>query len=150
MKQCKQKHDDCHNTPTIKSSGQNLAWSATTGNFDTADEAIKSGIKSWFDEAPNGAQSTIDNCCESANGKEVLHFTQMAQDKAIQVGCALSQYTTGEWKNSLMACNYAYPNLQDTPVYVTGGTASGCTSGTNSKFSGLCSTSEQINPNAFD
>lgn len=46
-----------------------------------------------------------------------------------------------------MACNYAYPNLLGTPVYVSGPTASGCTSGTNSKYSGLCSTSEKVNPN---
>ena len=136
MKQCQEKHDECHNTPKIKRSGQNLAWSATTGNFPSAEEAIKSGIKSWFDEKSNGDQSTIDSCCDSANGQEVLHFTQMVQDKAIQVGCAISQYTKGEWKSSLMACNYAVTNLYGTPVYVSGDSASGCKSGTNSKYSG--------------
>ena len=150
MKQCKEKHDQCHNTPSFKSAGQNLAWSATTGNFDTTEEAIKSGIKSWMDEHSNGDQSTIDNCCDSANGKHVLHFTQMAQDNAIQVGCAISQYTNGKWKSSLMACNYAVTNLLGTPVYVTGAPASGCSTGTNSKFSGLCSASEKINPNEAD
>ena len=147
VKQCQEKHDSCHNTPLFKSAGQNLAWTATTGDFPSAEQVIKSGIKSWFDEKSNGDQSTIDSCCDSANGQEVLHFTQMVQDKAIQVGCAISQYTKGEWKSSLMACNYAYPNLTPTPVYALGAPASGCNSGANSRYSGLCSTSEKINPN---
>lgn len=69
------------------------------------------------------------------------------QDNANAVGCAMAQYTDGQWKTSLLACNYARTNIEDLPVYISGPTASQCTTGRNSQFNGLCSLAERIDPN---
>lgn len=44
--------------------------------------------------------------------------------------------------SSLMACNYAVINILTTPVYEEGDAASGCTTGPNPNYPGLCSESE--------
>lgn len=41
-----------------------------------------------------------------------------------------------------MACNYGVGNLIGYPIYQEGPTASGCTSGINPEYTGLCSAEE--------
>jgi hypothetical protein len=74
----------------------------------------------------------------------------LVQEKAVSVGCAMSQYTNGPWKTSLFACNYARTNMINNLVYKRGQTASGCKTGKNPSFQGLCSAGEPINPNSFN
>lgn len=75
--------------------------------------------------------------------KWVGHFTQVVKDDSFKVGCSIAKYSEPSGgKKSLMACNYGVGNLQDHPIYQEGETASGCTSGTNPEYSGLCSENE--------
>lgn len=72
------------------------------------------------------------------------HFTAMAQDRTNRIGCAGSVYNGAE---RLLTCNYAFTNLQGSPVYESGPAASGCKTGTNPNYTNLCSTSEDVDPN---
>lgn len=72
------------------------------------------------------------------------HFTAMAQDRTNRIGCAGSVYNGAE---RLLTCNYAFTNLQGSPVYESGQAASGCKTGTNPDYPNLCSTSEDVDPN---
>lgn len=142
--QCKMKHDQCRSTKKFKYAGQNLALRANSGVFEPLDTLIEKNIKGWYDEVNNAAQSDIDNCCTSKSGKTIGHFIQVVTDRAIQVGCAASQYTHKEWKTSLMTCNYALTNMIGQKVYLSGTTASGCSSGVNPDYPALCKDSEDI------
>lgn len=144
VKRCKMTHDECRSTKDFKYAGQNLAYRANSGAFEPMSSLIEKNVKGWYDEVEFAAQSDIDECCTSKSGKTIGHFTQLVTDRAIQVGCAVARYTDGKWKTSLMACNYAFTNMIGQRVYISGESASGCTSGTNSDFPALCKASEAI------
>lgn len=121
-----------------------MAYRANGGAFEPLDTLIEKNIQGWYDEVNNAAQSDIDKCCTSKSGKTIGHFTQVVTDRAIQVGCAVALYTDKDWKTSLMACNYALTNMIGQKVYITGTTASGCSSGVNPDFPALCKDIESI------
>jgi hypothetical protein len=77
----------------------------------------------------------------------------VVNERSTQVGCALVNYKTTypTWvaKNFLIACNYATGNIQGWPVYKTGTKASGCVSGADSLYPGLCKVTEVIDPNVL-
>lgn len=70
------------------------------------------------------------------------HFTQIVNDEAYKVGCSISKFTENSVRYALMACNYAVSNIRGVPIYGEGETASGCISGINPYYPGLCSTNE--------
>lgn len=144
VKQCKMSHDACHATSAYKFSGQNLGTRSTTGDFEPAGNVTVNVINGWYSEVKDASQADIDKCCNSVSGKTIGHFTVVVTDRATQVGCALSTYTEGIWRTSLMACNYAFTNLVGAKVYKSGETASGCTTGVNSDYPALCSVNEPI------
>jgi hypothetical protein len=75
----------------------------------------------------------------------------MATERTTQVGCGITTFkaTSGSRTANvyLLGCNYASTNLVGWPVYKTGAKASGCTGGADLVYTGLCKTSENINPN---
>lgn len=77
----------------------------------------------------------------------------MIGDKIRRVGCAIATYTNirngTPYNIFLFACNYSYGNVYDDPVYITGTTASGCQTGTNSKYPGLCSIYEVVSSSPY-
>lgn len=80
--------------------------------------------------------------------RQIGHFTQVVRDEAHAVGCAASKYTMTnqgkQMKAILMVCNYSRSNpYKGDKVYVAGPTASGCKTGTNPKYPGLCSQNEK-------
>ncbi|KAL7023012.1 hypothetical protein ACKWTF_012469 [Chironomus riparius] len=138
VKQCEMKHDGCRATEKFPRAGQNLFWTATTGSYKDVNSALTSAVQSWFDEYKLASQSDIDNCCGGGRLSKIGHFLQMAQDRAIAVGCSVSRYTNGKWKTTLVACNYSFGNILDNHVYATGPAASACPKGKNSVFTSLC------------
>lgn len=138
------KHDLCRSTKDYKYAGQNLAYRGNSGDFEPLDSLIEKVVKGWYEEVDNAQQSDIEQCCDSASGKTIGHFTQIVTDRAKQVGCAIAKYTEKQWKTSLMACNYAFTNLNGAKVYTSGITASGCEFGVNPDFPALCSSNELI------
>lgn len=148
-------------------SGQNLAVRSTSG-FLTTEVIIERSMKSWFNEWNLTSVENIRKVGSSTNGWFILniinalkihtflftisrtigHFTAMVTERSTAVGCAISSYSVSGWNNTyLMACNYASTNMRDCSVYRAGSTAIGCVSGRDSKYSGLCSIDEPIDPN---
>ena len=66
------------------------------------------------------------------------------------IGCGMSQYTDADgWRKTLVACNYAAPNMVGASIFVKGPAASECKA-TNPNFSALCAVGEDIDANKFD
>lgn len=59
-----------------------------------------------------------------------------------KVGCAASSDKQGDSYIVWLACDYNYGNMEDSPVYVAGDKASGCTTGANEQWTGLCKPDE--------
>lgn len=146
VKQCKMQHDACRSTDEFRLAGQNLAIRSTFGDPETLEVFIEKVITDWYDESKNAQQSDIDNCCKSASGKTIGHFTQLVTDRATKVGCAITRYSEGTWTNTLIACNYAFTNLNRAKVYTSGAPASSCTLGPNPDYPALCNIKEPIKP----
>lgn len=144
VKQCKMSHDKCRSTAVFKYAGQNLAYRANTGKVEAIDSIIEKVVSDWYGEVKDARQSDINKCCTPASGKVIGHFTQVVVDRATHVGCAISQYTKGKNKTTLVACNYARTNMKNAKIYESGKTASGCTSGVNPQFKALCSKKEKF------
>lgn len=83
--------------------------------------------------------------------RTIGHFTAMMTDRSTDVGCAISSYKgksgTNTFNYYLLACNYASTNILGCPVYKTGSSASSCTLGRDSTFTGLCNVNEPIDAN---
>ncbi|XP_067635240.1 venom allergen-1-like [Eurosta solidaginis] len=140
VKQCQRKHDDCRNTNTFRQSGQNLV---RTGTLNVP-EMLHKAIKLWYNEISSVQMSQINSYPEGYISG-IGRFTLMITDRNIRVGCAAATYkaTATNMRSFLMACNYATTNIANRPIYKTCPTAaSDCTTGTNIRYTNLCSTSE--------
>ena len=73
----------------------------------------------------------------------------MVTARSTHVGCGISRYTDAAgWRRTLIACNYAAPNMQDRSIYVKGSVAaSGCTA-KNPLYPSLCALGEVIDAKA--
>ncbi|XP_037818679.1 antigen 5 like allergen Cul n 1-like [Lucilia sericata] len=148
---CEMEHDKCHNTDAFKHSGQNLA---DIGFLETANDtdSILQSIDLWFNEKKNVKQNIIDKFPRDYAGPMIGHFTALASDRNIRVGCAASTYTVAgkDFKDYLFACNYAATNMVDFPIYKScDKPAAECQSGTNPSYENLCSTSESYDVNKY-
>ncbi|CAD7083423.1 unnamed protein product [Hermetia illucens] len=144
VKRCEMAHDECRNTERFSMSGQNLAWSWTSGSL-SAKKAIKHGIKDWFHEYKDANQRNLDKL--RFDGPVIGHFTVMVNDLNTHVGCALLIQPKDGGKESFFACNYAQTNILNRPLYIKGRPASKCIKGKNRKYPALCDVSEPIDPN---
>jgi len=153
--QCAENHDKCRNTEKYRLAGQNLAILGKTDRFVQIPEAITEYMREFYAEKDDVASIDVNVCCgESVSPKKnIFHFTQMVNDKAIAVGCAFAAYHDSVikppdvYKMVLGACNYAFFNMVGQPIYTSGPVASQCTTGTNPKYPGLCAVGEPVNPN---
>lgn len=74
----------------------------------------------------------------------------MVTAHSTHIGCGVSRYTDSKgWRRTLIACNYAAPNMQDYSIFVKGPAASNCVA-KNPLYTSLCAIGEAIDPNAFD
>ena len=75
----------------------------------------------------------------------------MVTAHSTHLGCGISQWTSADgWKNILIACNYAAPNMKGSPIFVKGPVAASNCTEKNPTYKALCAVGENINPNAFD
>lgn len=146
VKRCRYGHD-CHNTPQVLNSGQNINYEVSTGlgsEYEPLELFIEDTINFWWNERDLAKHGNIDKCCGSS---QISNFLQMASDKTSQVGCAIVQFTESEQKITYIVCNYSYGITVNEKVYKVGGPASKCTLGRNRKFPALCNVHEMIDIN---
>lgn len=127
--------------------GQNIGFNGTSPGEYSNEEGIRLVVTGWFNENTGASNSDI----QSFNGRsEIDHFTQLAWSNSTAIGCGATRYTGNGLNNILITCNYAVGNILTWPVYLQSSTAgSGCTTGTDPTYSGLCSASEPLDPNYF-
>ncbi|XP_075157841.1 venom allergen-1-like [Haematobia irritans] len=144
VRQCKMAHDKCRNTDSFQFAGQNLAYK-TYGGTPNYQNLLKATMNMWYDEVLNSNMNFINSY--PSGGAGIGHFTVMVNENNIRVGCAAATYGKSKMQ-FLIACNYARTNVAGMPIYTSCDTpASSCTSGKNSKYPNLCSTSESYDPN---
>lgn len=132
------KHDLCRNTVQFPYSGQNLFIFSNFPTHLSLEKTMTDGINAWYNEYINATQADIDVCCGGTKFGAIGHFTAMMQDQNIAVGCGAARYTdVNGQKITYVACNYAWTNLFNTKVYVSGSPASQC-SQTDTTYTSLC------------
>ncbi|XP_052862399.1 antigen 5 like allergen Cul n 1-like [Anopheles cruzii] len=138
-------HDHCRNTDAFRWAGQNLAIMQFYGQTITVESIIDSLVSGWWNEYRDTSTSHIDSYPSNHQGPAIGHFTQMASDRAWKMGCAIQNWVEGGlWITYYLVCNYSFTNIVGQPVYVRGTTVSGCTTGYNPLYPGLCSVEESI------
>uniref|UniRef100_A0AAG5D928 Venom allergen-1 n=1 Tax=Anopheles atroparvus TaxID=41427 RepID=A0AAG5D928_ANOAO len=143
VRSCIFEHDRCRDTEAFRWAGQNLAITRYFGQV-TVESLIDRFIASWWNEHQQTSPDDIESY-PSRSSAVIGHFTQMASDRTWKVGCAMQNWIEGGlWNTYYFACDYSFTNLIDEPVYVGGRTASGCTTGENTVYPGLCSTNEVV------
>uniref|UniRef100_A0A182JKC2 Venom allergen-1 n=1 Tax=Anopheles atroparvus TaxID=41427 RepID=A0A182JKC2_ANOAO len=142
---CQFAHDQCRNTQEFRWSGQNLAMKQFYGQTLSVESLIDDFATMWWDEYKVTSTAYIDRYPSNYVGPAIGHFTQMASDRTWKVGCAMQNWIQdGLWITYYFVCNYSFTNIIAQPVYVRGTTASGCTTGQNPSYPGLCSVNEVV------
>lgn len=143
---CVRGHDACHNTDVYKNSGQNINYIATSADSIDHMKEVPNLITSWYDERHDVNKNMVNTMYDPGKSIMVFHFAVMASDKVNKVGCGLTQWKNeGEWLQLYLVCNYSFNDFIGIPIYVSGKKpCSGCTTGCNSAFPGLCNESEPV------
>ncbi|XP_034490891.1 antigen 5 like allergen Cul n 1 isoform X2 [Drosophila innubila] len=147
LQQCQMEHDECHNTYKFKSSGQNLFYkSLKGGNAPEVRDILEEAIADWESEGRFVDAKILAAYPENYNGPVIGHFTMLAQELNVAVGCAASNFQTDNGYNTyLVACNYGRSTIPNTPVYRGCKKAAiECESGTNPDYPALCSLKEKV------
>ncbi|XP_058123266.1 venom allergen 3-like [Anopheles ziemanni] len=141
---CTFAHDECRNTQLFSYAGQNLALKQFSGDSWDEESTIDEFVNMWWAENADTTTAQIDSYPSSSPASPIGHFTQMASDRTWKVGCAMQFWIDGIWRTVYCVCNYSFTNMIGQPVYVTGTSASGCTTNQNPQYPGLCSVDETI------
>lgn len=116
-----------------------MATSRASYAYMESDIFLKNMSDMWFNEhkdCPETAIKSYPKEYEAIFG----NFTQMVQDKADRVGCAIMRYFRNSLYVTYLVCNYSYGNVDQEPVYVSGPACSECPVGNSIKYPGLCRT----------
>ncbi|KAH8395610.1 hypothetical protein KR222_003311, partial [Zaprionus bogoriensis] len=149
VKQCVMEHDACHNTAEFKYSGQNLYTTGYKGGTPpNLLDILKQAVTDWAKEGRYATADYLASYPANYVGPDIGHFTIVANERNVAVGCAASNYVSNGYITFLVACNYATSNFLEQPVFeACSEAASGCQSGTNSQYLALCTLDEKIDYN---
>lgn len=100
---CKMEHDTCNTTPQLNLVGQNIAIQMNKFHRIDVMNSMLKAIHNWFNEIQLANQNDIDKCCSRTN--VIGHFTQIVQENANKVGCAVSRYSKNGIFSTLITCN---------------------------------------------
>ncbi|XP_055610288.1 antigen 5 like allergen Cul n 1-like [Uranotaenia lowii] len=148
-RKCVFKHDQCRNTVKYPISGQNIGIFGYGGTRDP-DVLITKLFNMWYAEYKHANPEITKKYPKGYKGPVIGHFTQVVQDRADRIGCAVTHWTDKPYNKLYLVCNYARVNVVGQPVYTPGDVGSQCTTGTNSEFPGLCSPDEVISYKVYN
>lgn len=129
-------HDACRSTPAYPKAGQNLAIEGLYNNYQDTNTSLVSMMDLWFNEYKLCPVELISNYEDYK--EDVGHFTQMVQQKSGRIGCALVNFKSGHWFQSLLTCNYSYTNIYGGETYTQGAPCSKCATKCSTVNPGLC------------
>ncbi|XP_030379855.1 venom allergen 3 homolog [Scaptodrosophila lebanonensis] len=152
VKQCEMAHDGCRGTARFQYAGQNIYQARySRGPFPKVDNLLRTGFQNWVSEESKTEKDQLKSYPRYNSGPAIGHFTVIANERNVAVGCALAKYRKGSWTTFLMTCNYAVTNMVDYPVYSDcKKPATKCKTGTNPNYSALCSVREKVDYNFQD
>ncbi|CAO1329611.1 unnamed protein product [Diamesa serratosioi] len=131
---------DCHNSPEFRMSGQSKYQYESTMKA-SPQFVIESALNSWYARHENTTASDISKYLVERS-MIIGTFTPLIGDKTNKIGCAMVYQLKRKVHSFFLSCNFASTNIGDAPVYVSGPTATGCTSGVNPAYPALCSQNE--------
>ncbi|XP_075156420.1 venom allergen-1-like [Haematobia irritans] len=144
--QCVTKHDKCRRTPDYPYVGQNLASVRWTNYNFTLDYVLEMLVDYWYRENQYITKYDVKYMKKRTDlPHKIGHFTLMAQERANEVGCAISRQSTANVSEVFLACDYSFTSFYNVSVYREGSPASQCQSGQNPKYPNLCSVQEVYN-----
>lgn len=120
--------------------GQNIAMVSHSASYHNLEDAIRKMFNEWFNEYVDCDVSTVKSYT-GGNGPQIGHFTQIANNKANHLGCAIVKFNSGGYKTYLV-CNYSLINMENEPIFTIGKACSKCEAGKSARFPGLCHASE--------
>lgn len=127
--------------------GQNLGLTGRSGSYEDPTSVIRGITETWFTEYTQASMANVNNFTKQQSVyRRIRNWALMVNDLQISIGCALARYRRNRIYNSYLVCNYSRGHVSG-PIYEAGAIASGCTTGQNSFYAGLCSSNEVINPN---
>lgn len=133
---CLERQDDCVAHPDYVFIGQN-----TNTGFDTVsispEAAITKAITKWHDEASKTSQHHL---LKIGGTRAIGHFTQIVNDRACKLGCALTQWRIKNRFFYYVVCNYSFGNLVMDTAYKSKGDE--CKMGNDHVYGSLCSRNE--------
>jgi hypothetical protein len=132
---CKFDHDECRNTKKYRNAGQNL-YAASSSDKIEYKSHTSAAVTDWFNEFKDASKSDLAECC-GPRFSDIGHFTQIVRDVNEAIGCAAITYSEDDWNKIIVTCDYSETNMMNQPIYISGKSASKCSS-TNSKFPSLC------------
>lgn len=120
--------------------GQNIAMQTQSNPNPNLQDAIRSMFNDWFKEYEDCSVSAVKSY-SSGFGKPIGHFTQIANNKVSEIGCAITTWKSGGYK-IYFVCNYSLTNISNEPIFTIGKACSKCEAGRSERYPGLCSTDE--------
>jgi len=125
--QCLFQHDTCRDVDRFRV-GQNLAISmssvagSASSSWATAINGTMNGKwVGWFSEVQAMKSGYVNGGWAGPDFSSVGHYTQMMWADSYLVGCAVIQYKSSRWFNTLNVCNYGPTgNFNGLPVYKIG------------------------------
>ncbi|XP_055607920.1 antigen 5 like allergen Cul n 1-like [Uranotaenia lowii] len=146
---CIFEHDFCRNTERFITAGQNILITSVLPNRKPLVEEIMA-IDSFFSEYKDATVEDLKAYPRYlGEGPMIGHFTQIGADRANRVGCSLIRWKNSNWYNYMFVCNYSMNNIEGQRIYDFGPTGSGCITGTNPDYPGLCSTREPVSASPY-
>ncbi|XP_001603551.4 venom allergen 5-like [Nasonia vitripennis] len=117
--QCNFAHDSCRDVERFNV-GQNIAYTATTGDISTLD--VEQLVKNWYDEVKNYNHNQVARfgAVRGNGGKQIGHYTQLVWADTTKLGCGAIKYKDGKFNKFYLVCNYGPSgNWIGEPVYQT-------------------------------
>ncbi|SPP75602.1 antigen 5 like allergen Cul n 1 [Drosophila guanche] len=152
LRGCDNLQEHCSNTNEFKYVSYIYGRTRWQHNAKTAHSVVQYVLQFWMDDHKRCTIDHINAIRPPKDGKCRGYFTQLVQDHAEHIGCALMERRTGNGSGQYsygLLCQFSRGKIFSQRVYVESvHPGEWCFSGANANYQGLCSLEELINPNA--
>lgn len=99
----------------------------------TPEAVIQKAVERWHKEAEKTSRSHLSKLGDLSG---IGHFTQMVNDRACKIGCAVALWTEKKRNHFYVVCNYSFGNLIQSSAYKVKGDK--CQKGYHPDHKNLC------------
>ncbi|XP_022220236.2 antigen 5 like allergen Cul n 1 isoform X2 [Drosophila obscura] len=154
LRGCDNLQEYCSNTNAFKYVSYIYGSTRWLHNAKTARSVVLYVLQFWMDDHKSCTMDHINSRRPPKDGKCRGYFTQLVQDRADHIGCALIERRTGSGSGRgsqyfyALLCQFSRGKIAHQRVYVDNmHPGEWCTSGTHANYQGLCSPEEHVNAN---